>query len=95
MDSGKGSQQAFKAKVAVEAIKGQRTAQELGRFYGVHPTQVTLGKNSWWRKLRKFSLAAAFTTTKAIEQERAGSISRSESCRWNWTGFKKIRILRR
>jgi len=31
----------FKAKIALEAIKGHRTAQEIGSIYGVHPTQVT------------------------------------------------------
>ena len=45
----------FKAKVAVEAIKGQRTAQEIGSIYGVHPTQVTTWKSSWWRKRRRSS----------------------------------------
>ena len=32
---------AFKAKIALEAIKGQRTIQELATAYGVHPNQIT------------------------------------------------------
>ena len=32
---------AFKAKIALEAIKGQRTVQELAVGYGVHPNQIT------------------------------------------------------
>ena len=36
----------YKAKVALEAIKGQRTAQEIGSVYGVHPTQVTTWKKT-------------------------------------------------
>lgn len=31
----------FKAKLALEAIKGQQTVQELGSHYGVHPNQIT------------------------------------------------------
>ena len=35
---------AFKAKIALEAIKGQRTVQELATGYGVHPNQITQWK---------------------------------------------------
>lgn len=34
----------LKGKIAIEAIKGQRTVQELGSHYGVHPSQVTQWK---------------------------------------------------
>ena len=34
----------FKAKVALEAVKGVKTLSELGRQHGVHPVQV-----SQWR----------------------------------------------
>lgn len=36
---------AFKAKVALEAIKGEKTLHEIAARYQVHPTQV-----SEWRK---------------------------------------------
>jgi len=35
---------AFKAKVAVEAIKGERSINELAGVYEVHPTQITAWK---------------------------------------------------
>jgi transposase-like protein len=35
---------AFKAKVALEAIKGQRTVQEIAGTFKVHPNQVTQWK---------------------------------------------------
>lgn len=35
---------AFKAKVALEAIKEQKTIAELASIYGVHPTQITKWK---------------------------------------------------
>ena len=38
---------AFKAKLALEAIKGQRTVQELATAHGVHPNQIT----TWKRQL--------------------------------------------
>ena len=36
---------ALKAKVAVEAMKGSRSVNELARLYEVHPTQI-----SEWKK---------------------------------------------
>lgn len=44
----------LKAKVAVEALKGQRTVQEIASSYTVHPTQVT----SWKKQLLDFSSEA-------------------------------------
>jgi transposase len=38
---------AFKAKVALEAIKGQKTANELASEYGVHVSQI----NDWKKRL--------------------------------------------
>jgi putative transposase len=34
----------FKARVALEAIKGDRTMAELAAAYGVHPVQITKWK---------------------------------------------------
>ena len=34
----------FKAKVALEAIRGVKTVNEIGQEFGVHPTQVSLWK---------------------------------------------------
>jgi putative transposase len=35
----------FKARVALEALKGQKTMNELVGMYGVHPTQIIKWKN--------------------------------------------------
>jgi putative transposase len=34
----------LKSKIAVEAVKGQRTIQEIASHYSVHPNQVTQWK---------------------------------------------------
>jgi putative transposase len=39
----------FKAKVAMEATKGQKTVNQLASEYGVHPTQIS----HWKRQLQE------------------------------------------
>jgi len=38
---------AFKAKVALEAVKGEKTVAQLSSKYGVHPNQI----RQWQRRL--------------------------------------------
>ena len=47
----------FKAKVALEAIKGEQTIQELGSRYGVHPNQITN-----WKRQAIDNMAESFST---------------------------------
>ena len=47
----------FKAKVALEAIKGQKTANEIAAEYGVHPTQI-----AQWKKQALDGLPEVFST---------------------------------
>ena len=42
---------AFKAKVAIEAIKGVKTVNEIASIYEVHPNQVSLWKKQALEKL--------------------------------------------
>jgi transposase-like protein len=50
----------FKAKMAVEALKGQRTANEIAGEYGVHPTQL-----SEWKKQAIDGLPMVFSTQRS------------------------------
>ncbi len=38
---------AFKAKVALDAIRGDKTLAELAKLHDVHPNQITDWKNQW------------------------------------------------
>jgi len=51
---------AFKAKVALEAIKGQRTINEIASAYEVHPNQVTQ-----WKKQAMEQLPVIFSDGRA------------------------------
>jgi len=47
----------FKTKVAVEAIRQQKTANELTREYGIHATQITA-----WKKQALAAIPVAFSS---------------------------------
>ena len=51
---------AFKAKVALEAIKGQRTTNEIASAFEVHPNQVTQ-----WKKQAVSQLSDIFSNGRA------------------------------
>jgi len=55
----------FKAKVALEAIKGQRTANELAQEFGVHVNQINL-----WKKQLLEAAPKVFNQGKDLEAER-------------------------
>ena len=55
----------FKAKVALEAIKGQRTATELAQEFGVHVNQINL-----WKKQLIAAAPQAFGNGKDREAEQ-------------------------
>jgi len=62
----------FKAKVAIEAIKGNMTISELASDFGVHPTQINT-----WKKLLLTNASELFggKIEKAVEsfdKERSG-----------------------
>ena len=62
----------FKARVALEALKGVKTIQQIAKDYDVHPVQV-----SEWKKTMAESAAMVFgpgaarTEAEEFERERA------------------------
>lgn len=55
---------AFKAKVALEAVKGEKTIAELASEYGMHPNQI----GQWRRRLLE-GLPSVFSE-KRIHEEK-------------------------
>ena len=55
---------AFKAKVALEAVKGEKTIAQLSSEYGVHPNQI-----SKWKKKLLQELPALFSEKRQAEAE--------------------------
>ncbi len=55
----------FKARVALEAIKGQKTAAELASEYEVHVSQINI-----WKKQALEALPEVFCRSQAREAEQ-------------------------
>jgi putative transposase len=54
----------FKARVALEAIKEQRTVNEIAALYEVHPVQV-----SQWKKQAREGLVELFSTGRVRDEK--------------------------
>ena len=54
----------FKAKVAIAAIKGDKTVNEIASTYSVHPNQVTT-----WKKQALSIIPDAFSSRQARQAE--------------------------
>ena len=63
----------FKAKVALEAIRGEQTVQEIALKYEVHPNQVT----QWKRQLLD-NAVTAFEKPGKKSQEEKGAEQKEE-----------------
>jgi putative transposase len=62
----------FKARVAIEAIRGEKTIQELAQLHGVHPNMITQ-----WKKQLLDSASEIFDKKKGA-QEKADAERRIE-----------------
>jgi transposase-like protein len=59
----------FKAKVALAALKGQQTLNELASLYGVHPVQV-----AQWKKQAATGLPEVFATRRSAAEQEAEAL---------------------
>jgi len=85
---------AFKAKVALEALKGDRTMAELSSKFGVHANQIC----QWRQKLVDELCLACFLIAnrkmiKKPKKRHRNFTVRLASSRWSWTGLKKSQQL--
>lgn len=55
----------FKAKVALHALRGEKTVQEIAQMYEVHPNQVTL-----WKKQLIDNASIAFDKSGTDQEQR-------------------------
>jgi hypothetical protein len=72
----------FKARVALEAVRGERTVSELATEYGVHPTMI-----HQWKKALLYGAADIFERGGAkapeVDEEQCGRFTR-RSGSWPW-----------
>src|SRR3954468_10457100 len=79
----------FKAQVALAAVKGDRTINELASHYGVHPTLI----HAWEKQFlagAEAVFASGAKTTGPRRTRRPNCSSRSGDSRSNSTGRKQI-----
>jgi len=59
----------FKAKVALEAIRGERALNELATEYGVHPVQITQ-----WKRLALEELPKIFSSRRGAQSKEEDAL---------------------
>jgi transposase-like protein len=60
----------FKAKVALEAIRGERTMNELATEYGIHPVQITQ-----WKKMVLEALPTLFSSRRGAQPKEEEALN--------------------
>ncbi len=65
----------FKARVALEAVKGERTVSELAVEYGVHPTMIHQWKNALLSGAPAIFERGGRTQAAEVDEERVRSLN--------------------
>jgi transposase len=74
---------AFKAKVALAALKGEETTAEIAAALRSTPARYAPGRAPWWRELLDFSVETWTERKKRIRHSLPSSTSTSANSRWN------------
>jgi transposase-like protein len=59
----------FKAKVVLEALRGERTLNDIAADYGVHPLQITQ-----WKKVALEGLPQVLSSRRGTRQKEADAL---------------------
>ena len=81
----------IKARIAVEGIKGQRTIQEIGAHYGVHPNQVAKRKRQALELVPQLFSDHRLKGNETDEALKAKLYQQIGKLRCNWNRSKKSR----
>jgi transposase-like protein len=79
----------FKAKVALEAIRSDKTLNEIGSEFGVHPSQVGLWKRELLENATESSIPSEGRNQSIRHRILKSFTPRSVGSRSSWIGLKK------
>ena len=80
---------AQKAKVALEAVKGTKTVNEIAQEFGVHPTQVSQWKRTCLPMQAVYLRGSMGQNRSMPRVTQIGCTPKSDNLIWNWIGLKK------
>jgi putative transposase len=76
----------FKARVALDAIKGHKTINELASLYGVHPSQITHWKHQLQQEVPQIFSARRAKREHDQDVLQAQLSNKSGNSTSSWTG---------
>jgi hypothetical protein len=76
----------FKARVALEALKGLKTVNELASTYGCIRRRLPIGNIVSKRSCPTFSRYAVTSGSATKRPSKHSSTNKSDNARWSWTG---------